>query len=139
MSTKSTSQPDRETETGTTLSDSITEESFPHGLEPETEDHVLKRDLESDVMEEYERRRRRQTISGLPLIILIIGLLLTGFPDTGPIFGLSQDLVLPLVGVSILGFFGFSLVNWRCPSCNSYFGQRLNPKKCPNCEAILRN
>ena len=84
---------------------------------------------------EYAARRRRQAISAIPVGLLAAVLALTG----GSPFGLGEQGVLVAVGIIVLGFFGFSLGNWRCPACSAYLGQRLNPRNCRACGATLRD
>ncbi len=88
---------------------------------------------------EFEKRRCRQGIASIPFMAAVVGLVLAGFPDLGRVMGFSQDLVFPIVGLAVIAFFGYSLVNWRCPSCNRYFGQRLNPKRCSGCGTDFRD
>ena len=84
---------------------------------------------------EYAEKRRRQTASLIPIGALAAATAVGG----GGALGLSDQTFFAVVGVVILGFFGFSLVNWRCPSCGAYLGQRLNPRECNTCGATLRD
>jgi len=84
---------------------------------------------------EYAEKRRRQTVSLIPVGVLGVTTALGG----GGVLGLSEQTFLVIVCTVILGFFGFSLINWRCPSCGAYFGQRLNPRECRACGAVLRD
>ena len=86
-------------------------------------------------MKKYAARRRRQTVSLIPVGGLAAATAMGG----GGILGLTDQTFLVVVGVVILGFFGFSLINWRCPSCGAYLGQRLNPRDCSACGAPLRD
>ncbi len=82
------------------------------------------------IRQEYALRRRRQAASGVPVVILAIAVALGSGGGGVPVL---------VVGTVILAFFGFSLVNWRCPSCGAYLGQRLNPERCPACRVELRD
>lgn len=84
---------------------------------------------------EYAAKRRRQAVSVIPVGALGAVTAMGG----GGMLGLSDQVFLVVVGVVILGFFLFSLVNWRCPSCGAYLGQRLNPRACNACGATLRD
>lgn len=84
---------------------------------------------------EFAARRRRQAISVVPLGLLGLALVLGG----GDVFGLGEQSLMVVVGVVVLGFFAFSLGNWRCPACSAYLGQRLNPMSCRACGATLRD
>ena len=89
----------------------------------------------TEIKNEYASRRRRQTVSLIPVGVLAAVTAMDG----GGMLGLSDQAFLVVAGAVILGFFGFSLVNWRCPSCGAYLGQRLNPRECNACEATLRD
>lgn len=104
---------------------------------------MSKRDLQPERMDsrqltkhkrEYAQKRRRQTLSLVPIGMLGVLVAMGG----GGMLGLSDRAFLMAVGGVILSFFGFSLLNWRCPSCDAYLGQRLNPRECKACGAILR-
>jgi hypothetical protein len=84
----------------------------------------------------YLRKRNLQFIASIPLIIALLGLLLKG---TTELVELPKDIVFPILSGAILLFFIFSIINWRCPACNCYFGQRLNPKNCPKFNISLRD
>ena len=81
----------------------------------------------------FQRRKRRQFVAALPFFAIVIAMLLGGELNVGRFVGIPESLVLPIVAIAVLSFFGFSLANWRCPACNRYLGQRLNPKTCPYC------
>lgn len=100
---------------------------------PATTDHQ-KRQVER-YRDEYAVRRRRQAFAVIPVALLG----LAGAVSGGTFFGMGQDGVMAAVGVVVLGLFGFSLVNWRCPSCGAYLGQRLNPKRCRSCGVEFRD
>ncbi|MDH3297861.1 MAG: hypothetical protein OEM96_06250 [Gemmatimonadota bacterium] len=86
------------------------------------------------VQTEYAIRRRRQAISTIPVGALGLAVTISG----GGLFGLGGSAVLVVVGAVVLSFFGFSVSNWRCPACDRYLGQRLNPSECPSCGQALR-
>jgi hypothetical protein len=87
------------------------------------------------VKREYAVRRRRQAVSAVPLGALAVATAASG----GGLFGLPEPAALTVVGIVVLGFFGFSLANWRCPACDAYLGRRLNPATCPSCGGALRD
>ncbi|HZM15432.1 MAG TPA: hypothetical protein VFE28_05475 [Candidatus Krumholzibacteria bacterium] len=85
----------------------------------------------------YAKRRRRQLMVTVPMILLIIALAFTDDQEAGTIFGLS-----PLVGgsvflVAFLALLAFSLRNWRCPACDKYLGRTFNPRHCQHCGVAL--
>lgn len=91
--------------------------------------------LVSRYKKEYVARRKRQAISVIPVGALAAAVALGG----GGLLGLGESAVLVVVGAVVLAFFGFSIANWRCPACDSYLGQRLNPRECPACGQMLRD
>lgn len=87
------------------------------------------------VKRSYALRRRRQAVSAVPVGILAV----TSAVGGGGLLGLPEGTALLVVGTVVLGFFGFSLVNWRCPACDAYLGRRFNPRACPSCGQQLRD
>ncbi|HSG08842.1 MAG TPA: hypothetical protein VLA36_10825 [Longimicrobiales bacterium] len=83
----------------------------------------------------YAERRRRQTLSMVPVGLLAVTVAMGG----GAVVGLTASASLVVVAAVVLGFFGYSLVNWRCPACDRYLGQRMNPRACPSCGQVLRD
>lgn len=53
-------------------------------------------------------------------------------------YGMSSDWFGPLFFGIALAAVGFSLVNWRCPSCNVYLGRGISPRFCSKCGIELR-
>lgn len=84
---------------------------------------------------EYAERRRRQAVSVVPVGVLGVLVAVGG----NGLLGLSEQAGVFAVGAVVLAFFGYSLVNWRCPACDRYLGQRLNPRQCPSCGQALRD
>ena len=84
---------------------------------------------------EYVAKRKRQAVSAIPVGVLGAAVAFSG----GGLFGLGESAVVVVVGAVVLAFFGFSIANWRCPACDRYLGQRLNPRECPGCGQELRD
>ena len=83
--------------------------------------------------EQYAARRRLQGFSVVPVGLLAVAL------AGGTGVSLGEQAMLALVVAVVLGFFGFSLVSWRCPACSAYLGQRLNPRSCHSCGTVFRD
>jgi len=87
----------------------------------------------SDVPEEFARRRRRQIMVTIPTFVVGFVAFVLGSRDQEPSVG-----YLAIFGVAFVSLLVFSLINWRCPSCNGYLRKATNPKFCPNCGVALR-
>lgn len=101
-------------------------------------EHPVRRDESAQLVRhkrEFAERRRRQGLSTIPVGMLLVAVAAGG----GTVAGLGASAGYVVVVAVVLGFFGFSLVNWRCPSCEAYLGQRLNPRECPSCGQVLRD
>lgn len=91
---------------------------------------------DDDVLEEYLLRKNRQLkISVICGIVLAICLFFISYESNilvqfRPIFG--GIILIDAVGITI-----FSLINWRCPRCNSYLGRERNLKFCKACGVRL--
>jgi hypothetical protein len=90
----------------------------------------------TEIIEEFKRKRTRQIMAVGPIILAFIGLLSVEGNPTG-IFGLPPNTILVTAFAVIISVIIFSLLNWRCPSCNKYLGKGINPKFCSKCGAQL--
>lgn len=90
------------------------------------------------VVAEFKRRMVRQLYAiGTTIFLLMMVMWKQGHP--GLFIGeLSRSTVLSLEFLLIVGFIGFSAVNWRCPACNEYLGAGINPPRCRKCGAPLQ-
>jgi hypothetical protein len=92
---------------------------------------------ESELRQEYARRRRRQWTIVIPVaVIVFIAILMVDSLET--YLGLSSTVILLLAIAILLGAYAFSIYNWRCPACSTYVG-RGNPMFCPECEFKLKD
>ncbi len=86
---------------------------------------------------EFQKRKMRQIVAAVPAVLVIILLVVTG--ETGSVAGIPGFILAP-VGIAILlAVTGFSLFNWRCPSCNKYLGKKINPHFCARCGVQLQD
>lgn len=93
---------------------------------------------EGQLREEFARRRMRQIILVIPVLIGMAAMFwLEKNPQTS-IGGLDPSVLAIGFFVLVAGAIGFSLFNWRCPSCNGYLGKAINPKFCSKCGFNLR-
>lgn len=98
-----------------------------HGVEPMAQGYT------ADVARAtFRARRRRQVILlllGLPFIVVLGGFkgFLGGLGDA--VAGVLVLLTLGYVTFAVI----FSLRNWRCPCCNRWLGNQLNPQSCVGC------
>jgi hypothetical protein len=83
--------------------------------------------------EDFQRRRRNQLLSITPFLGVLAAMLFSGSTDLSDLLGITNQALVPIIGGAILSFFAYSLYNWRCPACNRYLGQRMNPKQCSGC------
>jgi uncharacterized protein YqgC (DUF456 family) len=89
-----------------------------------------------EVSDEFAARRRRQLFVAIPFILLVFATILANLLG-GQLFGVSAVTWVGVALVCVLGFFIFSLKNWRCPACGRYLGQNMFTKFCAKCGAQL--
>src|SRR4051812_7868933 len=89
----------------------------------------------TDVAGEFARRRRRQLAVTIPLMGLT---LVSAILSTDAEAQESRVLAAGVFVIALVSLVGFSLVNWRCPSCRVYLHKVTNPKFCPNCGVAFR-
>ena len=90
----------------------------------------------TEIIEEFKRKRTRQIMAVGPIILALIALFSVEGNPAG-IFGLPPNTVLTISFALIISVLIFSLLNWRCPACNKYLGKAINPKFCAKCGVQL--
>jgi hypothetical protein len=93
---------------------------------------------ESDLREEFARRRTRQWILVIPMVIAVIAIRSAGDSDNPTFWGMPTSVVIGIGFALILGAIAFTLWNWRCPSCSKYLGKGINPSFCSKCGFKLK-
>jgi hypothetical protein len=91
----------------------------------------------AEIMEAFERRRRRRFI--VPGISVIVWGLLMIFERGHESFWAKPMPFFAIFGVIAIGMLGFHIWNWRCPACGSLLGRNIrSPKFFPNCGVQLQ-
>ena len=90
-----------------------------------------------EIIADFQKKRMRQILALVPVVLAFIGLISVE-GKSGGLFGLSPTLTMGISFMLIIGVLIFSLLNWRCPSCNRYLGKAFNPKFCSKCGVQLR-
>lgn len=88
-------------------------------------------------MQDFRLRQSRQLLAmALTLFLLLFLVLIYKRTD---IFGeFSRNDIFAWQIILIAVFIGFSVFNWRCPSCNKYLGSDINRRICKKCGIRLR-
>jgi hypothetical protein len=93
---------------------------------------------ESDLREEFARRRTRQWLIVLPVAIAIIAMRVAGNAKEATFFGMPASVVIGIGFAMVIAAIAFSLWNWRCPACSKYLGRGINPSFCAKCGFKLK-
>ncbi len=93
---------------------------------------------ENEIFEKFKEIKRKQYIVTAPIILVFILLMILYENPDFEIFGLGENILLPIAIVGVVAGLIFSLINWRCPACNGYFRKEINPKFCAKCGVKLR-
>lgn len=92
----------------------------------------------SKIKEEFKRRKKRQLMLAIPLIPCIFMVVLMGDNEAQILESITNfQLLIGALVIIVIGLI-LSMINWRCPSCKSYLGKRMNPQFCSNCGVELR-
>jgi hypothetical protein len=92
-----------------------------------------------DIRKQYETRRLRQLIVIVPVIPMILAFA-TANEETKAVLGfIPIHIYTPILFVVLVAALVFSVVNWRCPACNTYLGKRADPKFCDKCGVRLKD
>lgn len=97
----------------------------------------LLRQSKEEVMSTFKRRRKVQmAISGSMIALILISWL--GASRGAKYFQHIPPHYLGLTfGALILASLVLSLINWRCPACNTYLGKKISPRFCSKCGTEL--
>ncbi|MBF0506109.1 MAG: hypothetical protein HQL09_04675 [Nitrospirae bacterium] len=88
-------------------------------------------------MRVFNLRRDRELLAiAVTLCLLLFLALLHRRPDLLGTF--SKNSIVGAQIMSLSAFIGFSVFNWRCPSCNKYLGPDINRRICNKCGTRLR-
>lgn len=88
------------------------------------------------VMKEFEKRKKKQLIVLLTCIPVVLLYLLQTSSKRLPFIGDGGIAIASFL--FFVGVFVFTLLNWRCPNCNSFLGKRFLMQKCDRCGARLQ-
>lgn len=92
--------------------------------------------LDRDLMKAYGRRRSRQLNVAVSVLLVVSALILFGNRAPSRLAGVLTHLTPPVLAGAL---FVFTLLNWRCPQCNSFLGLRSHQQFCARCGARLRS
>lgn len=95
--------------------------------------------LEQEIVEKFRDIKRRQYLAIIPFIAIVTLLIFSSEDPSFTILGLSNEILMMISGVFVVISLIFSVVNWRCPNCNSYLGREFSPKFCRNCGVRLED
>ena len=93
---------------------------------------------ESELRQEFARRRTRQWLIVLPVFIAILAIRAAGDTKNPTVYGMPTSAVIAIGFAMVIGAIVFSLWNWRCPSCSKYLGRGINPSFCAKCGFKLK-
>jgi hypothetical protein len=82
--------------------------------------------------QEYAKKRRRRLVSTIPFFVMAAVALIARF-NPGGFFGIPFRIAGPLAYAALLAVIVYRIVDWRCPSCNSFLSLDADPKFCQKC------
>ena len=95
-------------------------------------------DQKQEIQSVFKKRRARQIMASVPVVGIILAFAFLEDQVKSEVLGISAESVGIIFSVTVLFIVGFSLKNWRCPSCNKYLGKGINPKFCTKCGVQLQ-
>jgi hypothetical protein len=91
----------------------------------------------NQIMRDFRLRMNRQLLAMALTMFLLLFLVLVY--KRADIFGeFSKNGIFTSQIILIGVFIGFSVINWRCPSCNKYLGGDINRRICKKCGIRLQ-
>ena len=86
---------------------------------------------------EYQKRRKKQFVIAVTCIpVILLYLFLSQFENLSFIDDTMFTIILFFF---LLSTVVFTLLNWRCPHCNSFLGKEINARRCPRCGIRLQS
>jgi hypothetical protein len=97
---------------------------------------IQKKD-DTQIKKDFGILQSRQLVAMAVALLLIV--ILAVVHKRQDLFGeLSKNTISGLQLLVIAAFFGFSAINWRCPSCKKHLGPDINRPICRKCRTRLR-
>ncbi|MBP7274977.1 MAG: hypothetical protein KBA51_02105 [Kiritimatiellae bacterium] len=96
------------------------------------------KEMNPEVIAEFQRRRRRQLIAVVPIMGALFPLFMLDHAGPDGLFGIPTAVLGPVCIAIMIAGVVFSLINWRCPACKSYLGKAMHPRFCQKCGAQLQ-
>jgi hypothetical protein len=93
---------------------------------------------DQEVIDSFRKRRGKQLIASVPLILAIIPLIMMDDSAEQALFGIPTIILLPVCIAVVIAGLIFSVFNWRCPACSGYLGKAFSPRFCTKCGAQLQ-
>ncbi len=90
-----------------------------------------------DIFNQFKTRKRKQWMATGPAVLAIVLIFLAEEGGAESVAGVPIPVLGPFCFIVILGVLVFSFMNWRCPSCGSYLGKKINPRYCSHCGVQL--
>ena len=94
----------------------------------------MQQERDPKIIEEFNRRRKRQLILAVGLIGGLMWLTAV-IERSAQISNKTQGAVVVAI---VLGAVAYSFKNWRCPACNKYLGKSVFLAFCPLCGVPLK-
>ncbi len=88
-------------------------------------------------MQDFGVRRRRQLLAIVVALFLVLFLAFL-YKSPAVLGGFSRNTLFGAQVFVISAFFGFTGVNWRCPSCNKFLRDDIGVRVCRKCGSRLR-
>lgn len=111
------------------------EQWVQYGASEESE--PMEQNTTQNVINTFAKRKMRQLILTIPLILVIIGMVSVEDME-GEIAGIPVKLISYTCRALVIAGIIFSFINWRCPACERYLGRSFSPKFCRRCGAQLQ-
>jgi hypothetical protein len=92
----------------------------------------VRKEEEESIRRQYKARRDRQLLAiSFAVILLLFLTLIYRRPDL--LGEMRKDAIVSGQVFVIVGFFVYSFLNWRCPSCGRYMGNDIFRRTCKRC------
>jgi len=90
-----------------------------------------------EIITEFQKRKKRQYLISIPVIIAIIIIFAVEWSENIPLW-LTENVIFTIYFWLIIIALWLSFYNRRCPSCKTYLGRHMNPSFCKKCWVSLK-
>ena len=89
------------------------------------------------IKREYKETLQKAKIASAAFIVTWLPYLYSSLANSQSVFGVSRTTILAIAIAGLIGYAGFGLLAWKCPSCGKFPGGGWARTSCKSCGVAL--